>query len=100
MAIIPARAKSTELKDKNVIKIKKHPLISYSIEAAKRSKFIKKIFVTTDGKKIAKISKVYGATVIKRPKSLLLNLVSKKLFRGSPSSHFLTILNISLRASK
>ena len=75
VAIIPARAESKELKDKNVIKIKKHPLISYSIEAAKRSKFIKKIFVTTDGKKIAKISKVYGATVIKRPKSLSGNVI-------------------------
>ena len=75
VAIIPARAKSTELKDKNVIKIKKHPLISYSIEAAKRSKFIKKIFVTTDGKKIAKISKAYGAIVIKRPKSLSGNVI-------------------------
>ena len=75
MAIIPARAKSIELKDKNIIKIGKHPLISYSIEAAKRSKFIKKIFVTTDGKKIAKISKAYGAIVIKRPKSLSGNVI-------------------------
>ena len=58
-----------------MIKIKKHPLISYSIEAAKRSKFIKKIFVTTDGKKIAKISKAYGAIVIKRPKSLSGNVI-------------------------
>ena len=36
----------------------------------KESKFINKIFVTTDGEKIAKISKSYGAEVIKRPKKL------------------------------
>ena len=75
VAIIPARAKSIELKDKNIIKIGKHPLISYSIEAAKRSKFIKKIFVTTDGEKIAKISKIYGANLIKRPKKLSGNVI-------------------------
>jgi len=70
VAIIPARKGSSELKNKNIIKLEKHPLISYSIEAAKKSKFIKKIFVSTDGEKIAKISKFYGAEVIKRPKSL------------------------------
>lgn len=70
VAIIPARAGSREIKEKNIIQINGHPLISYSIEAAKNSKFIKKIFVTTDGEKIAKISKIYGAEVIKRPKLL------------------------------
>ena len=47
-----------------------HPLISYSIQAAKESKFINRVFVTTDGKKIAEISKRYGAEVIIRPKKL------------------------------
>ena len=70
VAIIPARAGSKEVKNKNIININGHPLIAYSIEAAKKSKFIKIFFVTTDGEKIAKISKIYGAEVIKRPKSL------------------------------
>ena len=43
VAIIPARAESSGLKNKNIIKIEKHPLISYSIEAEKKSKFTKKI---------------------------------------------------------
>ena len=55
IAIIPARAGSKEIKKKNIIKINGHPLISYSIEAAKKSKFIKNVFVSTDGKEIAKI---------------------------------------------
>ena len=42
---------------KNTKKINGHQLIAYTIEAAKQSKNIKKIFVSTDGKKIAKSSK-------------------------------------------
>ena len=70
IAIIPARSGSKGLKNKNILNVSGHPLISYSIQAAKESKFINKIFVTTDGEKIAKISKSYGAEVIKRPKKL------------------------------
>ena len=70
VAIIPARAGSKEIKKKNIIKINGHPLVSYSIEAAKRSKFIKSVFVTTDGKEIAKVAEKYGAKIIFRPKHL------------------------------
>ena len=38
--------------------------------AAKKSKYIKRIFVSTDCKVISKTSKKYGATLIKRPKRL------------------------------
>ena len=69
-AIIPARALSKEIKSKNLVTIGDHPLVSYSIEAAKKSKFIKDIYVSTDGKNIAKIAKKYGAKVIIRPKHL------------------------------
>ena len=44
VAIIPARRNSKQIKNKNLIKIKGHPLISYSIEAAKKSKIIKDIY--------------------------------------------------------
>jgi len=70
IAIIPARAGSKEIKKKNLIKINGHPLVSYSIIAAKKSKFIREVFVTTDGNDIAKISRKYGAKVISRPKHL------------------------------
>ena len=66
--LIPARAGSREIKKKNIVQINGYPLLSYSIEAAKRSKFIKKIFVSTDGKDIAKVAEKYGAIIIKRPK--------------------------------
>ena len=75
VAIIPARAGSKEIKNKNIAEINDRPLIAYTIEAARKSKFIKEIFVTTDGEKIAKISKIYGAKVIKRPKALSGNII-------------------------
>jgi len=70
IAIIPARSGSKGLKNKNILNLSSHPLISYSIQAAKESKYISRIYVTTNGKKIAKISKRYGAEVITRPKKL------------------------------
>lgn len=70
VAIIPAREGSKGIKNKNIKKLNGFPLISYSISCAKKSKLIDKVFVSTDGKKISKISKIYGADVIKRPKKL------------------------------
>lgn len=75
IAIIPAREGSKELKNKNIKKILGHPLIAYSIEAAKRSKYIKEIFVTTDGKVIAAKAKKYGAKIISRPKKLANDII-------------------------
>lgn len=63
LAIIPARAGSKGIKDKNIININGKPLIAYSIEAALKSKYIDKVVVTTDGEKIAEVSKQYGAEV-------------------------------------
>ena len=70
VAIIPARAGSKEIKRKNIFPINGHPLVSYSIAAAKKSKFIKEVFVSTDGEDIAKVAKKYGAKIIRRPKNL------------------------------
>ena len=70
VAVIPARVGSKEIKKKNIFPINGHPLVSHSIEAAKRSKFITNIFVSTDGKDIAKIAERYGAIIIRRPKRL------------------------------
>lgn len=71
LAIIPARAGSKGIKDKNIININGKPLISYTIEEAKKSKYIDRIVVSTDGKKIAEVAKQYGADVpFLRPKEL------------------------------
>lgn len=71
LAIIPARAGSKGIKDKNIIDLNGKPLIAHSIEAGLKSKYISKVVVSTDGEKIAKIAKDYGAEVpFLRPKHL------------------------------
>ena len=61
IAIIPARSGSRRIKDKNIKIFNKKPIIYWSIKAAKESKIFDRIIVSTDSKKIAKISNRYGA---------------------------------------
>jgi phosphoglycerate dehydrogenase-like enzyme/CMP-N-acetylneuraminic acid synthetase len=69
--VILARGGSKGIKKKNIVKINNHPLISYSIEAAKNSKLINKIIVSSDSKEIQKVANVYGAeTPFTRSKKL------------------------------
>jgi pseudaminic acid cytidylyltransferase len=71
IAIIPARAGSKRITRKNIKSFCGKPIISYSIETAKKSKMFDKIIVSTDSKEIADISKYYGAEVpFLRPKSI------------------------------
>ena len=71
LVIIPARGNSVRIKEKNIRLIKKKPLIYYTIKEAKKSKYLKRIFVSTDNLTIKKISKRYGALVpFLRKKSL------------------------------
>jgi len=70
IAVIPARKNYKKNKKKNLIKLNGLPLISYTIDYAKKSKLIDRIFVSTDGKEIASVSKKFGAEIIMRPKNL------------------------------
>ena len=71
IAIIPARAGSTSIKNKNLVKIKNKSLISFSIAAAKKSKLIDRVIVSTDSKKIKNVSLENGAEVpFLRPKKI------------------------------
>jgi len=71
LAIIPARGGSKGLPRKNIKDLLGKPLISWSIEAGLKSKYIDEVMVTTDDKEIANISKLYGANVpFLRPKEL------------------------------
>jgi len=63
VAIIPARAGSKGVPDKNIKLLAGKPLIAYSIAAAKKSKLINRTIVSTDSKKYASIAKKYGAEV-------------------------------------
>jgi CMP-N,N'-diacetyllegionaminic acid synthase len=71
LAIIPARSGSKGIIDKNIVKIKNKPLIEYTIEQCLKSKLINRVIVSTDGNKIAEVSKKSGAEVpFKRPKEI------------------------------
>ena len=70
-AIIPARAGSKAIKDKNIVNVLGKPLIAWSIELAKSSRLIDDTFVSTDSQKIQKIANQYGVTSpYLRPKSI------------------------------
>ena len=69
-AIIPAKGNSQRLKNKNLRKIKDKTLLEITINSAKKSKFIDKIFISTESKKISKIVKKLNCEIIKRPKNL------------------------------
>jgi pseudaminic acid cytidylyltransferase len=63
LAIIPARAGSKRIKNKNIKIFLGYPIIRYSIHQALQSKLFKKIIVSTDSNRIKKIAINYGASV-------------------------------------
>lgn len=81
LAIIPARGGSKGLPGKNIKFLCGKPLIAWSIEQAKESKYIDEIFVSTDSKEIADVAENFGVSVpFLRPQELASDM--------SPSSEF------------
>jgi CMP-N-acetylneuraminic acid synthetase len=71
VAFIFARSGSKGLKNKNLLKLKNKSLLGNAILQAKKSMFIKKVFVSTDSLKIKKEAIKYDALVpFLRPKEL------------------------------
>nr|WP_320017114.1 acylneuraminate cytidylyltransferase family protein [uncultured Desulfobacter sp.] len=60
---IPARSGSKAVVDKNIRPLGEHPLIAYSIAAAKLVPKIDRIIVSTDSVQYAQVSQAYGAEV-------------------------------------
>ena len=63
IAIIPARGGSKGLPNKNIRPLCGKPLIAWSIEKAKQSRYIDVVLVTTDSPAIADVGRQYGAAV-------------------------------------
>ena len=63
LAIIPARGGSKRLPKKNILPLSGKPLIQWTIEAAKESKYIDTTMVSTDCSEIEKVAKNCGASV-------------------------------------
>lgn len=63
LAIIPARAGSKSVPNKNIRNIGGKPMLAHSIDHAKESKTVNRIIVSTDSEQYARIAKEYGAEV-------------------------------------
>lgn len=63
VALIPARAGSTRIPGKNVRPLGGHPLLAYSIAAARQSGVFAAVAVSTDDERYARIARHYGAEV-------------------------------------
>lgn len=61
LAIIPARGGSKGIPQKNIKLLAGKPLIAWTLENAKKSKYIDRIIVSTDSQEIANVSLKYGA---------------------------------------
>jgi N-acylneuraminate cytidylyltransferase len=71
VALIPARAGSKRVPDKNIRPLAGHPLIAYTIAAAIESGIFADVIVSTDSEYYAEIVKHYGAEIpFLRPKAL------------------------------
>lgn len=63
LGVIPARGGSKGIPRKNIRMLNGKPLIAWTIEAAKRSKLLTRVIVSTDDQEIADIARSYGAEV-------------------------------------
>lgn len=71
LALIPARAGSSRVPNKNIRPLAGHPLIAYTIAAARESGVFQRIIVSTDSSVIRDIALLYGAEApFLRPKEL------------------------------
>lgn len=71
LAVIQARGGSKGIPSKNIYPLNGHPLIAYTIAAAKGSRYVDRLVVTTDSDEIASVGEAYGAEApFRRPAEL------------------------------
>ena len=63
VGLIPARAGSKRVPDKNIKSLAGHPVMAYTIAAAVESKVFSDVIVSTDSEQYADIARYYGAEV-------------------------------------
>jgi len=63
VALIPARSGSVRVPNKNVRRLAGHPLIAYTIAAARASGVFEAVVVSTDSEAYARVARHYGAEV-------------------------------------
>lgn len=70
LVVIPARGYSKNIPRKNVRLLGEKPLIYYSIDLAKASKYVDDVVVSTEDSEITSVVEKYGTSVVKRSKEL------------------------------
>jgi CMP-N,N'-diacetyllegionaminic acid synthase len=94
-ALIPARSGSQGIIDKNVLNLGGHPLLAFSILAAKKCSSIDRVIVSTDSEEYAEIALHYGAEVpFIRPKKISKNSSTDLEFFQHALKYFHEIENI------
>jgi CMP-N-acetylneuraminic acid synthetase len=78
VAIIPARGGSKRLPRKNIYPIAGKPMLFWAVQACKRSKYIRCVFVSTEDLEIKHVALEVGAEVINRPQRLAEDEVFKQ----------------------
>lgn len=73
LAIIPVRGGSKGIPGKNIKPLAGRPLVAYTIDAAKNSKYVTRTIVSTDDLKIKEAALALGAEVLDRPYELALD---------------------------
>jgi CMP-N,N'-diacetyllegionaminic acid synthase len=102
IALIPARAGSKRVRDKNVRPLGGHPLLAYSIAAARQCGVFSAVLVSTDSEEYARVAAHYGAEVpFLRPVELAgdlspdiewIDFTLRNLERGGRGYDFFSIL--------
>lgn len=78
VGIIHARGGSKRIPLKNIARVGGRPLIAWMIEAAKKSRYLERVIVSTDHPLIARIARRWGAEVpFKRPARLAMDCPSE-----------------------
>ena len=70
LAIVPARGGSKGIPGKNMVDLNGKPLMQYTFDAAKESKYIDRILLSTDDEKFAEFGRSQGIEVEMRPEEL------------------------------
>ena len=70
LGVVPARAGSVRIAGKNLVPLAGVPLIAHTLQAAKESRYLDHVVVSTDGDDIAAVACEYGVDVIRRPAEL------------------------------
>ncbi|MBT4430753.1 MAG: acylneuraminate cytidylyltransferase family protein [Nitrospinaceae bacterium] len=93
LAVIPARGGSKSIPLKNIKMLGGKPLLGYTIDEAKKSKYIDRLVVSTDHSKISELARSQDVEVITRPR----HLATDKASTESALIHVLDTLNNGYR---